>query len=145
MLKNVKCSCGGCDNDRGHNVRCESCSCCSHSSCTSPSVHSVEPLPPILCQNSTCTPSLHWGCTKAVYNHWTGLVDWTDGLDWWTDTKNQFYVFQWLSLACGVVWKPPSFVSIYIHGARANNSLPYSNSTREGLCTQCVMAFCSMM
>ena len=21
---------------------------------------------------------------KAVYNHWTGLVDWTGGLDWWT-------------------------------------------------------------
>ena len=20
----------------------------------------------------------------AVYNHWTGLVDWTGGLDWWT-------------------------------------------------------------
>ena len=27
----------------------------------------------------------------AVYNHWTGLVDWTGGLDWWTDTKNHFY------------------------------------------------------
>ena len=23
----------------------------------------------------------------AVYNHWTGLVDWTGGLDWWTDIK----------------------------------------------------------
>jgi len=21
---------------------------------------------------------------RAVYNHWTGLVDWTGGLDWWT-------------------------------------------------------------
>ena len=20
----------------------------------------------------------------AIYNHWTGLVDWTGGLDWWT-------------------------------------------------------------
>ena len=29
----------------------------------------------------------------AVYNHWTGLVDWTGGLDWWTDTKNHFYTF----------------------------------------------------
>ena len=27
----------------------------------------------------------------AVYNHWTGLVDWTGGLDWWTDTKNHFF------------------------------------------------------
>ena len=27
----------------------------------------------------------------AVYNHWTGLVDWAGGLDWWTDTKNHFY------------------------------------------------------
>ena len=30
---------------------------------------------------------------KAVYNHWTGLVDWTGGLDWWTDLKNHFYAF----------------------------------------------------
>ena len=21
---------------------------------------------------------------EVVYNHWTGLVDWTGGLDWWT-------------------------------------------------------------
>ena len=20
----------------------------------------------------------------AIYNHWTGLLDWTGGLDWWT-------------------------------------------------------------
>ena len=25
----------------------------------------------------------------VVYNHWTGLVDWTSGLDWWT----QFFLF----------------------------------------------------
>ena len=24
-------------------------------------------------------------------NHWTGLVDWTGGLDRWSDTKNHFY------------------------------------------------------
>ena len=30
---------------------------------------------------------------RAVYSHWTGLVDWTSGLDWWTDTKNHFYAF----------------------------------------------------
>ena len=29
----------------------------------------------------------------AVYNHWTGLVDWTGGLDWWTDLKNHLYAF----------------------------------------------------
>ena len=23
--------------------------------------------------------------TRAVCNHWTGLVDWTTGLDYWTD------------------------------------------------------------
>ena len=28
---------------------------------------------------------------RAVYNHRTGLVDWTGGLDWWTETKNCFY------------------------------------------------------
>ena len=27
----------------------------------------------------------------AVYNDWNRLVDWTVGLDWWTDTKNHFY------------------------------------------------------
>ena len=30
---------------------------------------------------------------QVVYNHWTGLVDWTGGLDWWTDilyAKNHF-------------------------------------------------------
>ena len=21
---------------------------------------------------------------RAIYNHWTGLVDWTGGLNWWT-------------------------------------------------------------
>ena len=31
---------------------------------------------------------------RAVYNHWTGLVDWTGGLDWWTDTKNHFHAFE---------------------------------------------------
>ena len=33
------------------------------------------------------------GFYQAVYNHWTGLVDWTGGLDWWTDLKNHFYAF----------------------------------------------------
>ena len=30
---------------------------------------------------------------SAVYNHWTGLVDWTGGLDWWTDAKSHFHGF----------------------------------------------------
>ena len=34
---------------------------------------------------------LEHSSTGAVYNHWTRLVDWTGGLDWWTDTKNHFY------------------------------------------------------
>ena len=29
----------------------------------------------------------------AVYNYWTGLVDWTGTLEWWTDIKNHFYAF----------------------------------------------------
>jgi len=34
--------------------------------------------------------------SQAVYNHWTGLVDWTrlSGLDWWTHRdchKNTFF------------------------------------------------------
>ena len=43
-----------------------------------------------------CTemPEPHWHKVQmAVYNHWTGLVDWTSGLDWWTDIKNHFYAF----------------------------------------------------
>ena len=31
-----------------------------------------------------------WKGREAVYNHWTGLVDWTGGLDWWTDIKKHF-------------------------------------------------------
>ena len=38
---------------------------------------------------------------RAVYNHWTELVDWTGGLDWWTDTKNQD------SLACRAAYVNP--------------------------------------
>ena len=25
--------------------------------------------------------------------HWTGLANWTGGVDWWTDTKNFFFCF----------------------------------------------------
>ena len=28
---------------------------------------------------------------ETVYNHCTGLLDWTGGPDLWTDTKNHFY------------------------------------------------------
>ena len=54
---------------------------------------------------------------------WTSGLDWTGGLDWWTDATNHFYAFQSHSLTCGVVWKPCSFISSYIHGPRADNSL----------------------
>ena len=90
--------------------------------------------------------------SQAVYNHWTGLVDWTSGLHWWTalvdDIKNHFYGCQWHSLTClpvGLCGSPAAFVSSYIHGprSRTNNSLPYS--IRVGLCAQCVMAFSSIM
>ena len=33
-------------------------------------------------------------CDLIIYNHWTGVVDWTRGLNWWTVmfcSKNQFY------------------------------------------------------
>jgi len=29
----------------------------------------------------------------AIYNHWTEQVDWSGGLEWWTDTNNHFYAF----------------------------------------------------
>ena len=32
--------------------------------------------------------ALELSLIKAVNNHWTGLLDWTSGLDYWTD---QFY------------------------------------------------------
>ena len=31
----------------------------------------------------------------AVYNHWTGLVDWTGGLDWLTDIKKASNKTHW--------------------------------------------------
>ena len=44
----------------------------------------------------------NFGLSTAI----TGL-DWTSGLDWWTDTKNNFYTFQQLDLlACRVMWEP---------------------------------------
>ena len=42
----------------------------------------------------------------VVYNHWTGLVDWTGGLDWWTDI---FYAKK--SLVCPLM-KPHSPVGL---------------------------------
>jgi len=41
----------------------------------------------------TSNSSSHDTCIleKAVYNHWTRLVNWTGGLDWWTDTKNHAF------------------------------------------------------
>ena len=45
------------------------------------------------------------GCSVAVYNHWTGLVtglvDWTGGLDWWTDTKINFMLLMKLTCPIG--------------------------------------------
>jgi len=37
----------------------------------------------------------HIANVPVVYNHWTGLVDWTGGLDRWTDifcAKNDYIV-----------------------------------------------------
>ena len=31
------------------------------------------------CMNTVC------GAGVAVYNHWTGLLEWTTGMDYWTD------------------------------------------------------------
>lgn len=45
----VDCSCGAREDDHGHMVRYESCSCWSHSSCTGLSVSSAESLPTFLC------------------------------------------------------------------------------------------------
>ena len=30
---------------------------------------------------------------QAVYNHWTGLVDWTGGMDYWTRSSVVFFLF----------------------------------------------------
>ena len=40
-------------------------------------------------------------------------LDWTSGLDWWTDTKNHFYAFYQDLLACRVMWKPCSLLSAH--------------------------------
>ena len=52
----VDCSCGAREDDHGHMVKCESCSCWSHSSCAGLSVSSAESLPTFLCHKcSACT------------------------------------------------------------------------------------------
>ena len=54
--ESVDCSCGVREDDHGHIVKCESCSCWSHSSCASLSVSSAESLPTFLCHKcSACT------------------------------------------------------------------------------------------
>ena len=45
----------------------------------------------------------------AVYNHWTGLVDWTGGLDWLTDAKNHFYAFNITYLPVELRGNPVTF------------------------------------
>ena len=60
-------------------IRCHSCPDC------------------MLIWSSTCTRS-----KMAIYNHWTGLVDWTGGLDWWTDTKNHFYASNEIQMLIGL-------------------------------------------
>ena len=35
-------------------------------------------------------PSGDTGFCRAVNNHWTGLLDWTTGLDYWTDQFTKF-------------------------------------------------------
>ena len=32
----------------------------------------------------SCHLVIKYSLGEVVYNHWTGLVDWTGGLDWWT-------------------------------------------------------------
>ena len=54
--ESVNCSCGVREDDHGHMVKCESCSCWSHSSCAGLSVSSAESLPTFLCHKcSACT------------------------------------------------------------------------------------------
>ena len=35
--------------------------------------------------------SLHDNIKTAVYNHWTGLVDWTGGMHYWTQVFFPFH------------------------------------------------------
>ena len=35
---------------------------------------------------------------RAVYNHWTGLVDWIGGLDWWTGLVDWIGGLDWWTL-----------------------------------------------
>ena len=61
------------------------------------------------------------GIIGAVSNHWTGLVDWTGGLDWWTDTKNNFYTNETHSTMSYVEPCKPSL--LLYSGPGANNLL----------------------
>ena len=56
-----------------------------------PQVHATRrDLRLSLCATSRLSVVPGYNQKTAVYNHWTGLVDWTRGLNWWTDTKNHF-------------------------------------------------------
>lgn len=38
-------------------------------------------------QKFTCSMTISTTAQSAVYNHWTGPVDWTGGLNWWTHSN----------------------------------------------------------
>ena len=84
----------------------------------------------------------------AVYNHWTGLVDWTSELDWWTGlvdwtgglTLKSFLHIPVMRLR--VTWKPCSLLSSYMVLEKITHK---ASSISEGLCTQCVKAFFHML
>ena len=78
MLKKNKCSYGSCDNDRDHNVKCESCSCCSHSSSAGQLCILLNPYHPSFVKSALCIlsrPSQHWGCTEAVLRLYWGCIE----------------------------------------------------------------------
>jgi len=52
----------------------------------------------------------------AVYNHWTGLVDWTGGLT----LKIIFTLLTRPILACGVMWKSSSLASLCTYSHKTN-------------------------
>ena len=37
--------------------------------------------------------ALQVGCQRVVSNHWTGLLDWTTGVDYWTHIEPQNLIF----------------------------------------------------
>ena len=71
-------------------------------------------------QNEFTNKTMHDYChSTPIFQRLSTIT----GLDWWTDTKNHFYAFQWGSHTCELCGTLQLCLYSYIHGPRASNSI----------------------